>query len=1565
MNMKEFYKQYEEKDIGDLSSNEKKVMRDFLSGIKPEELQTPEEHRMYIEVLQKFRMANMEDMKLTGTKFLDTLKSLLAVGEDGVYSNKQRFLYELIQNVDDCEYENNNDCRLDIQFDYRDTGKIVLTYNEKGFKPKDVFAITGIAEKSKNISSDKVEIGEKGIGFKSVFGIAEKVYIESGAFSFELYSDNDKFTVPIPKYDGFTPVNGTRLTLQMPARTVMEIYHSMAKQYMEENAVLNQNPILFLNKLTHLKMYIDKTNRYLEFHVQRKTQEQLEDNIAFEDDVIVSVDMKDRDNGRDKAESRKIVCRRYTQPIIYGEKECKSRYEENAPFVEKRHNLIALFPSVSDLDELGDYKGLLYSFLPTQVSLTVPIVLHVPFKLDGSREFVDPQNGNEWFQFTIEHLRQFLKKVYVHLASIVKQDIITYIPDRNMYFFEKNNEKISCLQKDGLKGDAICLEKMFYTADGSFENAENIAAFAIKIEDPQKVFAFLDEKRKLFIPNISVNMKRYGVQVISDVPKNLFLKGLEDETQFEGIANILDTIGKELDYAELIEKNCPIKLTKTHLIVVSQHTKIYEAFGKYAKQCISKQKVPELTFADDLSCMEEQLEKEIREDIESANLEGCFKAYLMKTNYRFHVLEEAEKNFIIAGKNGIIVAQSSPIGSLASMVEAYDQNKTFTAALHMRQASDRLNTADESMNDTEYLKLLIDVRNGLKKAFGTRMYNNYIEIINKAGADKKRFLKELLQNADDCRYPEGASPEFELKVDNDKIVVSYNECGFTKQNVRAITAIGESTKKLLLDGTDYSIGEKGVGFKSVFGIAQSVEIHSNGFDFKLTDKTPTIPDKCAALENGESKGTTLVFTMKEDAEEDIRQVLTKDKIFSLCLCLRKLKTIKIQETRICISDSETERVISLNDKEYYFEKFAYGFEINDQVANEERFSNKRQVNDGQSIFFYIPRHKSEKYFLYAGLPTEVECKVPLIVDAPFELTTSRDNVVHCRWNELVRDAVYDGILQMMDKKRTEFRIDVLKFVNFHKQIDRASYQTFSDSYLNEFKWSDKLKKARLMPVLNSEKFVSIEQENCLIIIPELIAFISEKTDITEQYSGTIIDTYKKSQYNSLLEWIGCRKSQIIEDLDCIRKAAESMITNEKFREKLYGYFRQQEIQSEIANKRLYGKVKELPIFPVKMENGINYISFSKDIYTHESKISDKKFFILATEIMEYELVERITGERVNELTQEVYDARYRNNLIAYIKSDKTAKEKAFYVLYEFKNNRDSFHRCRAELIGMIDDIPMEFLTGDYYTGNKFVKKKGLMFSGETIKKMVVSESFTELAEYLDCKDILKIHYDDIDLVLESILNEDIEDFQSGFSNYAEILKGLVNDKIISDEQVEKYNLQWCIVDDSDNDEYENFPGKPVVNLQRLKEQIHSQFQSNPNPIEEEQITVRKPKYSIDEEKRNYTNAMYPSEVNVHKYFCQMCGNRFLEKYIERNGVQKNPQYGWKQMYLSLCLECSKDYTLLRKDDTVWEPFINNIRDADIEDKETVKIQIGDKELTFTAVHLAEIQTVLELENEKN
>lgn len=1557
MNIKEFYKQYAKVDIGDLSNNQKDSMYEALGNALPEDLNGMEEHRMYVEILQKFRMATMKDMERMGAKFLDTLKSLLAVGEDGVYSNSQRFIYELIQNVDDCDYENKEDCKLDIQFGYHtEPGQIILTYNEEGFKPKNVFAITGIAEKSKNISADKVEIGEKGIGFKSVFGIAEKVHIESGAFSFELFRDN--FTVPVPKYDDYEPIKGTRLTLEMPANTVKKVYRSMVEQYMKGDAALNQNPILFLNKLTHLKMYFDGF-RYIEFDVQRKEPEMVGD-IAFEDDVIVSVDMKDYDNGINKAYSSAIKCKRYTQPIIYGENECKARYGEDAPFSERLHNLIALFPT--SLDGLKEYKGLMYSFLPTQIQMTAPIVLHVPFKLDGSREFVDPQGGNRWFTFTMENLEKFLKKIYVHLATVVKGEIITYIPNRHNFFFKKTNEKINCLLKNDLKGDTICLEKVFYTADGTYESAKNIVSFADteNIENPTEVFALLEEGCKLFIPNYSINMGWYNVRVISNVPALLFKKGLKDEKNFSEIAKILDVIGKELKYVNLIEECCPLQLTKSQLLVINAHRTIYTAINNYSEQCLRHNKLPQISFATDISVMDEKFESDVKELIMSADLDSVFEKYLRIIDFKFYKLPGIKQEFAIAGKDGIIAAEGSPMGSFGSLTAKYDPRRVFVAALQIRQASDKLNEADETMSNVDYLKLLRSVRASLKSAFGNRMYNSYIQIINQAGMDKNRFLNELLQNADDCKYPDGEVPAFELKINNNQITVSYNELGFTKQNVRAITAIGESTKKLLLDGKDNSIGEKGVGFKSVFGVAESVEIHSNGFDFVLTDKMPTVPDKCDALEGEDIKGTTLVFHMKSD----IRQALKEEKILRLCLCLRKLEKINIDGKRVHILDTGNERTISIGDKIYHFEKFTYDFEISDPVAIEERSVNQRVVSNKQSIYCYIPKdYKTEKYALYVGLPTTVDCNVPLIMDAPFELTTSRDNVIECQWNEHVRDALYEALFELMENKKDSLGIDVLKFVKFTSQNNAFSFGNFSEQYLNRFDWSSRLKASKFLPVLNRKAFVAAKDAYCLIV-PEVVAFISKEMDIVNLFDGVIVDTYKKTQYVPLLDYIGCHRSGMEDNLNCIMMAAKDMISNEKFRKVLYEYLLLDTTQHKISSQKLYGDVKELPIFPIRTKNGVEYVPYSKKIYTHPSKVSDGDFLILETKILEYEHAQTIIGntERINELSQEVYEARYQNNLMAYIRSNRTEKEKAYYVLNEFKNNNVNFKRCQTTLKGMVSEIPMEFISGSYQTGNKFINKKGLILSGDAIQDLVVSDDFADLAEYLACTEILEIHYDDIDVELESISDADIEDFQNEFTYGAEILEGLMGEGIITDEQIEKYDLQYLISTSDDDDEDEEFPGRKVSNLEKLRKHVRDQYKKSPNPYVEKEQVIHVPKNPVNKEA--YTTAMYGSEYNTQKCFCQMCQKIVPKTHIERNDVQKLPKYGWDQMFLSLCLNCSKDYILLRNNNAVWQKFISSILDADVEDEETVWIPIGNKELAFTAVHLAEIQAILNLEKEE-
>jgi hypothetical protein len=151
--------------------------------------------------------------------------------------------------------------------------------------------------------------------------------------------------------------------------------------------------------------------------------------------------------------------------------------------------------------------------------------------------------------------------------------------------------------------------------------------------------------------------------------------------------------------------------------------------------------------------------------------------------------------------------------------------------------------------------------------------------------------------------------------------------------------------------------------------------------------------------------------------------------------------------------------------------------------------------------------------------------------------------------------------------------------------------------------------------------------------------------------GEIIDTYKKSQYNSLLEELGCRESDMIEDLNCIIDVADVLVKNSEARNMLYAYLKSK--RNMIMEQGLYEKVKQLPIFPVKTKNGVEYVPYSKNIYTHDYKVSDNEFKILDTSIMGYERACEILSseDRINKLTDEVYENKYWDYLINYIKSE--------------------------------------------------------------------------------------------------------------------------------------------------------------------------------------------------------------------------------------------------------------------------------------------------------------------------
>ncbi|KAL8930621.1 MAG: hypothetical protein Q9208_000492 [Pyrenodesmia sp. 3 TL-2023] len=107
-------------------------------------------------------------------------------------------------------------------------------------------------------------------------------------------------------------------------------------------------------------------------------------------------------------------------------------------------------------------------------------------------------------------------------------------------------------------------------------------------------------------------------------------------------------------------------------------------------------------------------------------------------------------------------------------------------------------------------------------------------VVDNLYSKETRFLYELIQNAEDNSYStaiaNGEEPFLAFKLYPDRIIIDSNEDGFSESNIRAICSVGNSTKK---HSAGY-IGEKGIGFKSVFKVAQKVHIHSGPFSFAFS-----------------------------------------------------------------------------------------------------------------------------------------------------------------------------------------------------------------------------------------------------------------------------------------------------------------------------------------------------------------------------------------------------------------------------------------------------------------------------------------------------------------------------------------------------------------------------------------------------------------------------------------------------------------------------------------------------------------------------------------------------------
>ncbi|CCG84052.1 protein of unknown function [Taphrina deformans PYCC 5710] len=314
------------------------------------------------------------------------------------------------------------------------------------------------------------------------------------------------------------------------------------------------------------------------------------------------------------------------------------------------------------------------------------------------------------------------------------------------------------------------------------------------------------------------------------------------------------------------------------------------------------------------------------------------------------------------------------------------------------------------------------------------------------------LIFELIQNADgqcgaaisyakltaiDVIYPENVMPTLTINLSFDnKIVFEGNQMPFTEKNFNALCDAGLSSKRGDADTT----GEKGLGFKAVFKVCDTVYIRSAGLSFSLSREglgmiRPTwVPDDDfpVPLSNFVFQHTyiVLVFSdatvfkphLKTKLLQDIRSMSSQTILF-----LRKLSIIKIVDrngwqrqvikgTNCPQQPSIKElKIIISSDKESgtkLIQSFfvVHEYKISNMPPEEKRHGQKSTVIQfafpcAQVKNHWCPRTDLRSLKIFAFLPL---CESPFkfSINADWVTATNREDFLHDNdWNLHILDAL--------------------------------------------------------------------------------------------------------------------------------------------------------------------------------------------------------------------------------------------------------------------------------------------------------------------------------------------------------------------------------------------------------------------------------------------------------------------------------------------------------------------------------------------------------------------------------
>src|SRR5216684_3081937 len=134
-------------------------------------------------------------------------------------------------------------------------------------------------------------------------------------------------------------------------------------------------------------------------------------------------------------------------------------------------------------------------------------------------------------------------------------------------------------------------------------------------------------------------------------------------------------------------------------------------------------------------------------------------------------------------------------------------------------------------------KAVENIRRELERAKGTHIWQDYVNALRLVSqvvfTRSSGFVLELIQNAEDAGQGLEGLGDVSITVNKDRLKFVHNGRPFDDANLGAICGIRSSKKPER--GT---LGYLGIGFKSVFKVADCVEVCSNGYRFKFDRNHP-------------------------------------------------------------------------------------------------------------------------------------------------------------------------------------------------------------------------------------------------------------------------------------------------------------------------------------------------------------------------------------------------------------------------------------------------------------------------------------------------------------------------------------------------------------------------------------------------------------------------------------------------------------------------------------------------------------------------------------------------------